>query len=509
MSIARLIFLFTAFSLFYIPVKGQISYGGKPIDVLKYSLSEVPVIVPDCREEQKPMQPDSGPRFKVIDDALICDIYKDLTEIAKQTLLEDGTKVWRLGISSKGANSLSLVFSKYHVSKGVRIFVYDENQKEVFGSFTHFNNKTFGKMAIQPVHSSLLYVEMQVLPFVKHPGEIEIGYVAKTGNQKHSDNTLKDKYFGISGFCNVDINCINNQIIQQQKHGVVRIVYDGKERCTGTLINNTRENAHPYLLTANHCIPSQYYANTGIFFFNYESPECGGGDGGTSLSISGAKLIATSPCIGRICNLDFSLLELSENVPFYYHPYFTGWDNRDNEPMNAYTIHHPQGDVKKISFENDKVITGDYGNGFDANTFWHVAHWETGTTEEGSSGAGLFNENNLLVGTLTGGLADCNQSVNDYFQKFHNCWDDYPYYGHQLKFWLDPNETNHEFIEGYDPYFYFWKSGDTLSNIDVNQDVGLFYTSSGIASGHNADFVTRFAERFSLGRRKKSYCIVC
>jgi hypothetical protein len=298
----------------------------------------------------------------------------------------------------------------------------------------------------------------------------------------------------MSGDCNVDINCEDDPKIQEIKYSVLRIVYDGVERCTGTLVNTTRKDGYPFVLTAGHCIDNQIRANTALFYFDYESPECDGPDGSTAFSISGCNLLATTDN-----KLDFSLLELSETIPFYYHPCFAGWDIRNVPPDSSYTIHHPLGDVKKISREEHTAETGNYGEGYDVNTHWRIPHWESGTTEKGSSGCPLFNPDNRLTGTLTGGSARCGFSVDDYFQKIHHCWSDYPLSANQLKFWLDPLNTGKDYIDGFDPYSGFWASGDTLSNILEGFLVRLysFRLTWGYNSGHNSDSIRLFAEKFN------------
>ena len=75
------------------------------------------------------------------------------------------------------------------------------------------------------------------------------------------------------------------------------------------------------------------------------------------------------------------------------------------------------GDVKKISVDNDPAVSATYSAEFVSGAFWKILQWEKGTTEGGSSGAPLFDQNHRVVGLLTGGEAVCGRSVNDYFAK--------------------------------------------------------------------------------------------
>lgn len=112
-------------------------------------------------------------------------------------------------------------------------------------------------------------------------------------------------------------------------------------------------------------------------------------------------------------------------------------------PDSVTCIHHPSGDIKKISgawgtFDQQDGV--DMGNG--PADCWHVPAWGYGTTEPGSSGSGLWNKDHHLIGQLYGGEADCNNSVNDYFGRFDLS---YPL----LSEWLGECGGT---LDGYDPY---------------------------------------------------------
>ncbi len=485
--------------IYVFSVNAQIRYPGKPASLDLYPVAEIPVITPDCYQPSaagSDIKPEQS-RLKMNGEVFLCDMNLGYRNTGKWYTLDDGSSIWRTAVYVRDAVSISLVFSKFRLEKGARLFVYDEGQKEVMGAYTYHNNKESEIFTVSAVHSELVYIELQIMPFCKNPGELEIGYLAVDYRKRKTTEALRDTFYQMSGYCNVDINCESDVEIQKVKYSVIRIVYDGVERCTGTLVNTTRGDGYPFLLTAGHCIDNQRRANTALFYFDYESPVCDGPDGSTAFSISGSSLLATTDN-----KLDFSLLELSEPVPFYYHPYFAGWDLRNDAPEGSYTIHHPQGDVKKIAREDHLAETANYGEGYDVNTHWRIPHWESGTTEKGSSGCPLFNLDNRLVGTLTGGSAMCGYSVDDFFQKIYHCWSDYPLSANQLKYWLDPMYTGRNFIDGYDPYPGFWASGDTLTNILEGSIVRLysFRLSWGYNSGHNSDSIRLFAEKFNADK---------
>ncbi|MGB0177580.1 MAG: T9SS type A sorting domain-containing protein, partial [Owenweeksia sp.] len=139
------------------------------------------------------------------------------------------------------------------------------------------------------------------------------------------------------------------------------------------------------------------------------------------------------------------------------------WNRKgDDVPKRGATIHHPNGDIKKISSYNDPATTGSF-DGRVSGTHWLV-RWNStangyGTTEAGSSGCPIYDENGLLRGVLTGGAASCS-SVNgqDYFGKFSYSWagnGNIP--SRRLRDWLDPTNTGFLAVNGAYP-------GDSIPN---------------------------------------------
>lgn len=88
------------------------------------------------------------------------------------------------------------------------------------------------------------------------------------------------------------------------------------------------------------------------------------------------------------------------------------------------------------------------------NGHWNVQFSETvnghGVTEKGSSGSPLFNQNGLIVGTLTGGTSSCtNPNGRNLFGKLHYFWDMCGKEDNErLDIWLDPNKTGVSQLQG-------------------------------------------------------------
>jgi lysyl endopeptidase len=76
------------------------------------------------------------------------------------------------------------------------------------------------------------------------------------------------------------------------------------------------------------------------------------------------------------------------------------------------SIHHPVGDVKKISrsFASPWSI--------DSLGFWYVQNWDEGILESGSTGCAMFNQNGQVSGHYIYGLSTCDTTLFSYFGKF-------------------------------------------------------------------------------------------
>lgn len=414
-------------------------------------------------------------------------------------------KVWLLEIDTKNASSINLILSPFKLIEGAKLFFYNKGKTQVKGAITSANNKDSGILPVSIIEGSSIYCELQIPIYQKEYGEFTISLIGAGYPQSIAVmKSPNDKYFGTSDTCHLNVNCVSFKNLDYQKKSVCRIIYQGSKRCTGTLINNIENDETPYIITAAHCIRDEFTANGAVFYFNYESPDCSDTDV-EPVSISGATLIAAGyrdPI--RHDTLDFALLKLSENPPIYYDVFFSGWDATNNFVDSTYSIHHPQGDIKKIAIDQDSPETGDFTN-FDDYTHWLVRDYEYGTTEVGSSGAGLFDQNNRLIGTLTGGGQDpCDPFLNDLYQKFHHSYNDYKDTNIQLKHWLDPNNTGDLICYGYDPSFSYRSTAGLLYNyhVDSNPYVISHDHGAGYIAGHNYQENTLFAERYKINGSK-------
>jgi hypothetical protein len=136
--------------------------------------------------------------------------------------------------------------------------------------------------------------------------------------------------------------------------------------------------------------------------------------------------------------------------------YYLGWDRTNNTASSGVCIHHPKGAQKKISIENNAIYN--YSSSIcwgtncsqgtsPANTHWRV-YFDDGTTEGGSSGSPLLNQNHRVIGQLHGGADGCPPNVAKYYGRLDISWNGGGTSTTRLKDWLDPNNTNATTLNG-------------------------------------------------------------
>jgi len=405
-----------------------------------------------------------------------------------------GFNVWKLTIKSQGAQSLNLIFNDFQLPKGARLYLYNEQEEHYLGAYTSVNNKASGKFAVSPVIGDEITVQYEVPGKLGTPNSFEIvrvnhDFIGITKSDRRPMNVL-------AGSCNVDVNCDVADRYSELKNSVCRLIVDGTEICSGTLINNTAEDGKPYIISAAHCYDAWDLAETTVYVFNYESPYCAPLDGDPGNSISGAEMKATD------AKLDFALVEMSLIPPPTYRPYYAGWSHSSILPDSTVSIHHPQGDIKKIAFDNNAPTKSDFTSDYTSQAFLKIARWDAGVTEIGSSGGGLFNTDGQLIGTLTGGLAICGNPVNDYFASLSVYWDYHSDTTKHVKYWLDPLNTNVSAIDGKQ-----FNSGENLcgafTNLNDNDEhANVKITSGGSFAGYwggsNNVGITEILEKFNV-----------
>ncbi|SRX54620.1 T9SS type A sorting domain-containing protein [Aequorivita sp. CIP111184] len=375
------------------------------------------------------------------------------------TVLPDGGKIWQTVIKSSGALNLSVNFNDYYLPKGSRLQLYNQDHTDITNTYTNSHNRMDGSIGTWFVEGDIIWVEYYQPPGTQDSPKLQINSVIH-GYRMGRVNALLGENRGIndSGECNYDVNCpIGNDFDSKKdlvKKTVALLNLGNGYLCSAALVNNTTNDKTPYLLTANHCLEN---SNPSLWTirFNWVSPVpvCGTGDESgdlqTNFTISGAELRANNS------KSDFALVELFDPIPESWDVAFAGWDNSDNNPLYEVGIHHPNGDIMKICRDDSGTQKID-ANGTQVWLIGGGSHgngngWEIGTTESGSSGSPLFDENGRIIGQLYAGQSACNGLENnhdyDIYGRFGVSWSTGTTPESRLMDWLDPANSGHTTVE--------------------------------------------------------------
>ena len=373
--------------------------------------------------------------------------------------LPNGDRIWRIKFISPNALSMNLIFDRYNIPIGGKVYIYSGDKSQILNVFTHQHNSPEEILGTWMVDGESIWIEYFEPIEVSGQGRLNIGNVIhgyRTLNYPDT-NANNPKALNDSGDCNVDVNCditatstVANDIKNDVKKSVGMIVVGGSGNCTGALVNNTTNDGTPYFLTANHCLGGSVAG--WAFRFNWAS-DASVADCATAAPSADNTFIQTaSGGILRASNSesDMALIEITDAAFFAASPdvVWAGWDRSTTAiPTLNVGVHHPSGDIQKVcvDFEGGTRVTTSF-NGNPTTEVWQIADWDLGVTEPGSSGSPLFNQNGLIIGKLSGGSAACSGTVDnggfDIYGRFGVSWDFGTTNATQLKFWLDPVGTN-------------------------------------------------------------------
>jgi hypothetical protein len=391
-------------------------------------------------EEAQQRSWDEPPRF-----AMSLDVQLNPAAAGTWESLANGLQMWRLRITSADAVSLNFGFTAYHMPPGGELYVYSPDYSQVLGPYTEADNEEHGQLWTPLVEGAEVVVEVSLPASEASQLQLEL----TTVNHGFTDFETAEK----SGSCNVDIICSQGNSWRSQIRSVGRYTISGAFLCTGALINNTAQNFRPFFLTANHCLDTGPEAASVVVYWNYNCPTCrviGSAENGTPVSTAGLPTQTGAFLRATYAPSDVTLLELDENVSASVNAFWSGWDRSGANATAAVAIHHPQGHEKRISFENQATsITSYLGTAVPGNgTHIRISDWDLGTTEGGSSGSPLFDQNGRIIGQLHGGFAACGNNDSDWYGRLFASWTGGGTTASRLRDWLDPTNSGAVALNG-------------------------------------------------------------
>ncbi len=361
--------------------------------------------------------------------------------------LADGSWLWRARVTAAGADHLNFGFGRFHLPADARLLIVDAAGHDALSRpLTAADNKPHGEFWTPVLRTDEALLEAWVPPSARE----ELALVlAQVGVGYKGFGAAEDK----SGSCNVDVACPEGDPWRGEIASVAVYGSQGSTWCTGFMVNNTAQDQRPLFQTASHCGLS---TRSLVVYWNYESPSCGQQNGGRYDDWqSGGSRLADDR------RSDFDLIELDALPDPDWEVAYAGWDHSGDDASSSVGIHHPSTDEKAISFSDRPTAVTSYSGSSSPGDSSHVRvkSWDDGTTEGGSSGSPLFNQDHQVIGQLHGGSASCNNSSSDWYGALAASWDGGGSSGSRLRDHLDPLGTGQETLDTLAP----WLGGLTVT----------------------------------------------
>jgi lysyl endopeptidase len=327
-------------------------------------------------------------------------------------------------VTSTNAKALRVALDVEHMPSGAEIrFAGNAGMGIVHGPVTADDILNLGSPYWSPVLEGDTAIVEVFVPVGASRASLAIGLVSHLFGDPA--DPMLEKSLKAAQTCQVDFICraANDARLAETGRAVARMIFTtsggGSSLCTGTLLNPSDGSLAPYFYSAHHCISTQSTASTLTTHWFYERSGCATGTTNQGVQVAGGATLLQASQTG-----DWSFMRLNRPPPAG--AVFAGWDASGMSfPVAVTGIHHPAGDVKKVSigtaarFEN---ISGTPGSYIRVN--WTGT--ATGFTEPGSSGSGIFTGNSgagysFRGGLSTGSITTCSASpaeLYDWYSRF-------------------------------------------------------------------------------------------
>lgn len=349
------------------------------------------------------------------------------------TYLDNGDIIWSVKVQIPGAIVIDAFFNEFDLPKGVKLYFYNDNKRQIDGYYDETAENEFGSFRSDFIQGDAINIELNI-PSGTNLDDIKFNINQLGASYRGGIATQIAKVYGNDGptldatqaddTCHVNANCFGyGTTYYEAKQSTAHIVM-GNSVCTGNMINNTAEDCKPLFITASHCEGRSSFSDATFanwrFYFNYESDSCNHvGNVNIADYVTGAYFKArsiqpssTNPN-DRSMRADHLLLELkaSKDVLEGYDVYLGGWDRNVNIPTATseklwVNFSHPGGIRKKVMLSDELYTDGTFNQNTIVNTHWRVGTHQVGGTQGGSSGSALFHApTQRIIGVLSGGPA--------------------------------------------------------------------------------------------------------
>ena len=363
----------------------------------------------------------------------------DLTPATHGTwdVLDAGWALWRLRIRCPGASHVNVGFSRFQLPQAASVRIHSLDYTSLVRPFDVTDRAPNGELWTPIVRGEEMVVEYYVPANLRNQPALTLSHVGAGYRFFGAGPTATEPAGPLdgSGACNIDVICSQGDAWRTQIAGVAAMSSAGSIFCTGAMVNNTAQDGRNFFLTAYHCGVRANNSASLVVYWNYQNTACGGVDNGPLTMFNTGSTVRAEYSAS-----DMTLLELNTTPNAAWGVSYLGWSRSTANATSAVAIHHPSGDPKKISFENDATATTSYGATASPGDGTHVRviDWDAGTTEPGSSGSPLFDQNKRVIGQLHGGGAACGNNLSDWYGRVSVSWTGGGSNATRLSNWLDP-----------------------------------------------------------------------
>jgi hypothetical protein len=352
-----------------------------------------------------------------------------LASLPWQTLA-NGVRAAQLSVTSPGAAALRVALRLTGATGSVSLrFAGTGERAQAFGpvaaSAVAYDTAHFGSFWSPVLEGDVATIEFEVAAGTGIPvatlsiARVSHQVVAPSSLRKLDAKTVQD--IGTAGSCNIDVACVTPQsaAFGDAAKAVAEMEFtqdDGfTHLCSGTLLNDSLSSNTPYFFSAAHCLDTATAARTLNTYWFFDAISCGNNTVPPYVQqTSGATMLARSG------DWDWALVRL--NAPPPAGARFSAWRAEPIPALSTATVfHHPQADLKKFA----QGSTQGYQVYTDGSSY-SIVQYDQGTTEPGSSGAGLLTFLQSggyyeLRGGLWTGEASCeNRAGRDEYSRIDN-----------------------------------------------------------------------------------------
>lgn len=367
-------------------------------------------------------------------------------------------KVWTLRLSIPNAKNVGFTFTQFNLASNAEMYIFNESRTILKGGikqeyFTTASNLTISSITgnaiiIYIVEKNNFGTFQSTIAFSEAAAGFEdiedLNGTTTSASINSGDFSAQGTTSCFTPACCMDhIQCYPSKL--NSARSVARISIPRPNNrialCTGTLINNEANNGRAFLLTAFHCIDANdnrtleqneidAFLRAG-FQFQFWRATCGVGMDNRGIEFNGATLRASNRAT------DMALFELINAPGVGDNVNYAGWNRQTSPSSNSssFIIHHPRG------FNMRYTQTSQVKDYLFNSNYWQ-AYYSNGAVTRGSSGAGLFNENNQIIGQLRGGWSGCAfLAFSDRYGKIDRSWTGGGTNTTRLSNWLSPAQN--------------------------------------------------------------------